>query len=146
MAIVKWDPLATLPSFQDRINSIFEEAFPGAGNECEPAMCDWRPLVDTFEEGDTIVINAELPGVRKEDVSIDVKDNIITISGHRTLETNSCERKYFRRERCHGSFHRAFKLPETADPEKIEASFKNGLLKIVIRHADEASPKKVEIK
>lgn len=146
MAIVKWDPFSTLPTLQDRINSIFEEAFPGAGKDCEPSMCDWRPLVDTYEEGDTIVINAELPGVKKEDVSIDVKDNIITISGHRPVEEDACSKKYFRRERCHGSFLRAFKLPETADPDKIAASFKDGLLKIVIRQAEEVSPVKVDIK
>lgn len=145
MAIVKWDPFSKLPSLQDRINSIFEEAFPASANDGIPSMCDWRPLVDTYEEGETIVINAELPGVNKENISIDVKDNTISISGHRVLDENICDKKFFRRERCHGRFHRAFTLPETADPERIEASFKNGLLKIVIRRAEDTQTKKIEI-
>lgn len=146
MAIVKWDPWATLPTLKDRINSIFEEAFPASANDGEPSMCDWRPLVDTYEEENTIVIISELPGVKKENVSIDVKDNIISISGERTLEANISEKKYFRRERCHGSFHRAFSLPENADPNRISASFKDGVLKIVIQRSEESLTKKVEIK
>jgi len=146
MAIVKWDPFATLPTLKDRINRIFEEAFPVSENNGAPSMCDWRPPVDTYEEGDTIVITAELPGVKKENVSIDLKDNTISISGERTLEENVSDKQYFRRERCHGKFFRAFSLPETADPDKIEASFKDGLLKILIRRSDKTLTKKVEIK
>jgi HSP20 family protein len=145
MAIVKWDPFATLPTLKDRINSIFEEAFPVSEDEGEPGMCDWRPLVDTYEEGETIVIHVELPGVKKENVSVDLKDNIISISGERTVEDNISDKKYFRRERCHGSFHRAFTLPETTDPNRITASFKDGMLKILIHHSQETVTRKVEI-
>jgi len=108
-------------------------------------MCDWRPPVDTYEEGNTIVIITELPGVKKENISIDAKDNTISISGDRAVEENIENKKYFRRERCHGSFYRAFSLPETADPNAIEASFKDGLLKIVIHRSIEAETRKVEI-
>jgi HSP20 family protein len=145
MSIIKWDPFATLPKLQDRINSIFEEAFPVSPDDGAPSMCDWRPPVDTFEEGETIVITAELPGVKKENVSIDIKDNTISISGERILEENISDKKYFRRERCHGRFYRAFSLPETADPNRISASFKDGLLKIVIHRSEETVSKKVDI-
>jgi len=146
MAIVKWDPFATLPTLQDRINRIFEEAFPVNTDEGTPSMCDWRPPVDTYEEGDTIVITVELPGVKKENISIDVKDNTISINGERILDENASDKQYFRRERFHGRFYRAFSLPETADPNRIEASFKDGLLKILIHRSDETVTKKVEIK
>ena len=146
MAIVKWDPFATLPTLKDRINRIFEEAFPASANDGSPSMCDWRPPVDTYEEGDAVVITVELPGVKKENISIDAKGNTISISGERTLEENVSDKKYFRRERCHGRFYRAFSLPETADPNKIGASFKDGLLKILIHRSDETVTKKVEIK
>ncbi len=146
MAIVKWDPFATLPNLKDRINSIFEEAFPVSTDDGAPSMCDWRPPVDTYEEGNTIVITAELPGVKKENVSIDLKDSTISISGERSVEENIAEKKYFRRERCHGRFYRAFSLPETADPKRISASFKDGLLKILIHRSDATVTKKVEIK
>jgi len=146
MATIKWDPFATLPTLQDRINRIFEEAFPVSKDDGAPSMCDWRPPVDTYEEGDTIVITAELPGVNKKNISIDVKDNTISISGERTLEENISDKKYFRRERCHGKFFRAFSLPETADPNRIEAVFKGGVLKILIRRSVATETKKVEIK
>lgn len=145
MAIVKWDPFATLPTLKDRINSIFEEAFPISTDDGSPSICDWRPPVDTYEEGETIVITAELPGVKKENISIDLKDNTISISGERALEENISDKKYFRRERCHGRFYRAFSLPETADPNRIAASFKNGLLKIVIHRSEVTVSKKVDI-
>jgi HSP20 family protein len=145
MAIVKWDPFATLPSLQNRINRIFEEAFPVSADDGAPSMCDWRPPVDTYEEGKTIVITAELPGVKKENVSIDLKDNTISISGERTIEEDISNKKYFRRERCHGKFYRVFSLPETADPDSVTASFKDGLLKIVIHRSEETITKKVDI-
>jgi HSP20 family protein len=146
MAIVKWDPWATLPTLQDRINRIFEESFPARTKEGEVSLCDWRPSVDTYEEDDTIVINAELPGVNKDDVSIDIKDNVLTIKGVRNYEQKVEEENYYRRERCYGKFHRAFTLPDAVDPNKIEASYKNGVLKIKIPKAEEASSKKIEIK
>jgi len=148
MAIVKWDPWATLPTLQDRINRIFEESFPvhASAKEGEVSLCDWRPTVDTFEEDDTIVIVAELPGVNKDDVSIDIKDNVLSIKGVRDYEQKVQEENYYRRERCYGKFHRAFTLPDAVDPNKIEASYKDGVLKIKIPKAEESSSKKIEIK
>jgi HSP20 family protein len=148
MAIVKWDPWSTLPTLQDRINKIFEESFPTrAGSDDEKtSLCDWRPVVDTYEEDDTIIINAELPGVDRDDVSIDVKDNILTIKGERAYDHKVKEEDYFRRERCFGKFHRAFTLPNTVDPNKIEASYKDGILKIKIPKSLEKQTRKIEIK
>jgi len=148
MAIVKWDPWATLPTLQDRINRIFEESFPAhsSAKEGEVSLCDWRPTVDTYEEDDTIVINAELPGVNKDDVSIDIKDNVLTIKGVRNFEQKVKEENYYRRERCYGKFHRAFTLPDAVEPNKIEASYKDGVLKVKIPKAEEVSSKRIEIK
>ena len=146
MAIVKWDPWTRLPTLQDRINRIFEESFPAHTKEGEVSLCDWRPTVDTYEEDDTIVINAELPGVNKDDVTIDIKDNVLTIKGVRNYEQEVKEENYYRQERCYGKFHRAFTLPDAVDPNKIEASYKDGVLKIKIPKAEESSSKKIEIK
>ena len=148
MAIVKWDPWATLPTLQDRINRIFEESFPAraSAEEGEVSLCDWRPTVDTYEEDDTIVINAELPGVNKDDVSIDIKDNVLSIKGVRNYEQKIKEENYYRQERCYGKFYRAFTLPDAVHPNKIEASYKDGVLKIKIPKAEETASKKIEIK
>jgi HSP20 family protein len=147
MAIVRWDPWTTLPTLQDRINRIFEEAFPrSSAKEGDFALADWRPAVDTYEENNNIVIKAELPGVKKENVTIDIKDNMLTLKGERTEETEVKEENYYRKERSYGKFHRAFTLPDAVDPNKIEASFKDGVLKISIPKAEEAKTKKIEIK
>jgi HSP20 family protein len=148
MSIVRWDPWTTLPSLQDRINRIFEEAFPkaSAAKEGEFALSDWRPVVDTYEENDAIVIKAELPGVKKEDVSIDIKDNILTLKGERSHKADIKEENYYRRERSYGKFHRAFTLPDAVDPNRIDASYKDGVLKITLPKAEETRAKKIDIK
>ncbi len=148
MALVRWDPWTTLPSLQDRINRLFEEAFPArtGAREEETALFDWRPAVDTYEEGDKIVIKAELPGVKKEDVSIDVKDSVLTIKGERKHEENINEDNYYRRESAYGKFQRAFTLPDAVDPEQIEATYKDGVLKVSVPKAEESKTKKIEIK
>ncbi len=148
MALVRWDPWTTLPTLQDRINRLFDDTFPSlrAGGEEEMALLDWRPTVDTYEEGDSIVIKAELPGVKKEDVSIDVKENVLTLKGERKHEKNINEDNYYRRECSYGKFQRAFTLPDAVDPAKIEASYKDGVLKVKVPKTEESKAKKIEIK
>ena len=145
MALVRWDPWTTLPTLQDRINRLFDDAFPtGRGDEMN--LFDWRPTVDTYEEGDNIVIKAELPGVKKEDVSIDVKDSVLTLKGERKHEKDINEDNYYRRESAYGRFQRAFTLPDAVDPNKIEASYKDGVLKVTVPKAEETKAKKIDIK
>jgi HSP20 family protein len=148
MALVRWDPWTTLPTLQDRINRLFDDAFPTRtpSREDEMSLLDWRPTVDTYEEGDNIVIKAELPGVKKEDVSIDVKDNVLTLKGERKHDENIREENYYRRECAYGKFQRAFTLPDAVDPNKIEASYKDGVLKVTVPKTEESKAKKIEIK
>ncbi|HMA84296.1 MAG TPA: Hsp20/alpha crystallin family protein [Desulfosalsimonadaceae bacterium] len=148
MALVRWDPWTTLPTLQDRINRLFEDAVPNrtGGGESEMSLFDWRPKVDTYEEGDNIVIKADLPGVKKEDVSIDIKDNVLTLKGERKHEENINEENYYRRESAYGKFQRAFTLPDGVDPNKIEAAYKDGTLKITVPKAEKTKAKKIDIK
>jgi HSP20 family protein len=148
MALVRWDPWTTLPTLQDRINRLFDDAFPTRtpSREDEMSLLDWRPTVDTYEEGDNIVIKAELPGVKKRDVSIDVKDNVLTLKGERKHDENIREENYYRRECAYGKFQRAFTLPDAVDPNKIEASYKDGVLKVTVPKTEESKAKKIEIK
>jgi HSP20 family protein len=148
MALVRWDPWTTLPTLQNRINRLFDDAFPARtqAREDEMGLLDWRPTVDTYEEGDNIVIRAELPGVRKEDVNIDVKDNVLTLKGERKHQDNVKEENYYRRESAFGRFQRSFTLPDAVDPDKIEASYKDGVLKVTVPKAEERKAKQIEIK
>lgn len=87
MAIERWDPWENLATLQDRINRLFSDSLPGRSREAENeiSMSAWRPTVDIFDTGDSIFLNAELPGVSKEDVSIEIKDNILTLKGEKIL-------------------------------------------------------------
>ncbi|MBS0014143.1 MAG: Hsp20/alpha crystallin family protein [Desulfobacterales bacterium] len=146
MALVRWNPWTTLPTLQDRINRLFEDAVPAAEGREEVGLFEWRPMVDTYEKDDAIVIKAEIPGVNKDDISIDVNNGVLSIKGERKHEEDVNEDNYYRRERFYGKFQRAFTLPDNADPDKIEAGFKDGILEVKVPKTEQSKGKKIEIK
>ena len=106
------------------------------------------PYYFTQNEGqwhDEVEFKAELPGVDKKDISVDVKDGILTLSGERTYENEVKEGNYYRKERAFGKFNRSFALPEGLDPEKIDADYKDGVLKIAIPKPEEKKPRKIAV-
>ncbi|MBI3005155.1 MAG: Hsp20/alpha crystallin family protein [Ignavibacteriales bacterium] len=106
----------------------------------------WTPAVDIAEQENEYVVKAELPGVSKDDVKITVESNILTIHGEKKQEATVKGDNYQRVERSYGSFQRSFKLPETVKTEKIDASYKDGVLTITLPKAEEAKPKQIEVK
>lgn len=146
MALVRWNPWTTLPTLQDRINRLFEDAVPAAEGREDVGLFEWRPMVDTYEKDDAIMIKAELPGVKKDDISIDVNNGVLSIKGERKHEEDVNEDNYYRKERFYGKFQRAFTLPDNADPDKIEAGFKDGVLEVKVPKTEQSKGKKVEIK
>lgn len=146
MTIVRWDPFRNMTTLQDRINRIFDEtASRSQDYDVEVSQCDWRPVVDIYDSEKAIVINAELPGVTKDSITLDVKENILTLKGERKSDEEVRKENYYRMERCFGTFERAFTLPSTVDPAKITANFKDGILKIEIPKAEEKKPKQITI-
>lgn len=146
MAIVKWDPFRNAAALQDRINKLFEDSFPHQNDQDEDlSSCGWRPLVDIFEAESGVVIRVDLPGVKKDDVSVEIKDNILTLKGERIEEQAVNDERYLRRERCCGHFQRSFNLQQPVAPEKIKARFKDGVLEVEIPRPEEEQSKKIEI-
>jgi HSP20 family protein len=147
MSLIRWDPFSNIATLQDRINRLFEDAFPRTADDEEDlsAGAAWRPYTDIFETESGVTILMDLPGVEKEDVSVEVKENILSISGNRTCEAAVEEKKYYRRERSCGSFKRSFGMRGTIAPEKIKASFKNGVLKIELAKPLEEKPRQVSV-
>ena len=146
MAIIRWDPFRNVATLQDRINRLFEDSFPRSRDIDENiSMCDWKPSVDIYETEEGIVIKAELPGVNKEDVSVEVKNNILTLKGERFVDKEIDEDKYYRRERCFGTFHRTFTLQDTVLPDKIKAKFRNGVLEIEVPKPEEEKPRQISV-
>ena len=146
MTVVRWDPFKNIATLQDRINRLFDDAFPRqTGSQEEMSTCAWRPLVDIYEADEGIVIKVDLPGVNKEDVSVEVKNNLLNIQGQRQMETTIDEDRYYRRERVCGTFERSFALRTEISPDSIKASFKNGVLTVRIPKPEEEIPKKVSV-
>jgi HSP20 family protein len=146
MTVLKWDPSVNIAALQDRINRLFKDAFPGPpGPEEEISECNWRPQVDILETDDGIVIQADLPGVNKEDVSVEVKENILSLKGIRNEEFTVPDDRYYRRERCCGTFERSFAMRSVIAPDTIRASFKNGVLKIELPRFEQERPKKINV-
>ena len=146
MTIVKWDPFRNVAALQDRINRIFDESFSRTDDlDDDISMSAWKPLVDIYETDEAIILKAELPGIKKEDVSVEVKDNVLTLKGVRTEEKEIKEKNYYRKERAFGTFSRAFNLQHRIQPDKIKARFKDGVLKIEIPKPEEEKPKQITV-
>jgi len=145
MSVIRWDPFGNVNALQDRINRMFEEIFPRAGEEEDLSICAWKPVVDIYETDEGIVIHADLPGVNKEDVSVEVKNNVLTLKGERHMDEKVGEERYFRRERCFGTFERSFTLKSTVSPDKIKAKFKDGVLTIQVPRPEEEKPKQITV-
>ena len=146
MNLVRWNPFGEMTAMQNRINRWFNEPYWPAGRMDEDtSMGMWNPVVDLYEKDDHFVIKAELPGVNKKDIAIDLKDRVLTLSGERSHENEVKEENYYRKERSYGKFQRAFTLPADVDSDKIKAEFKDGLLQIEVPKPEGHKPKRVTI-
>lgn len=134
--------------FQERFNRLFEEPFGAQATFGEEpwSLATWTPACDIYETDGEIVIKAELPEIKKEDVHVTLENNVLTIRGERKLEEKTEKDNYRRVERRYGEFIRSFTLPTFVDPNKINAEFKDGMLRVTLAKREEAKPKQVEIK
>jgi len=146
MAIVRWDPFRDLISIQDRMNRLFDQTLARTRGEEEGISAStWMPAVDIYETADRVVMKAELPGLTREDIEINVRDNTLSLRGERKFEKEVKEENYLRIERAYGSFQRSFTLPATIHQDKIRAVFKDGVLELSLPKAEEACPKQIKI-
>lgn len=143
MSIVRWRPLHDLTRMQRDMNRLFDSFFNDIEDQLPVA---WSPRVDIKENADEFVLVAELPGLKKDDVKITLRENTLTISGEKKREEEKKDTSYHRIERFHGAFSRSFTLPAAVDSGKIQAVFKDGELKLSLPKIEEAKPKEIEIK
>ena len=146
MALVKWDPFRDVAELQSRINRMFDDSF-GSSRESDDEMDlrAWRPAVDIYEAENGIVVAVELPGVSKESVAVEVKDDVLTLKGERLADPAISEDSYYRRERLFGPFRRSFTLHQYVKPDQIKATFKDGILQIEIPRPVQEQPKHVTV-
>jgi HSP20 family protein len=147
-AITRWDPFKELDELNKRLSMMYGRAPLRKDSEKEEAMtvAEWAPLVDIVEDEKEYLIKAELPEVRREDVKVSVEEDVLTVSGERKFEKEEKGKKYHRIERAYGRYARSFTLPDDADPSKVTAEFKDGVLRVRLPKSEKAKPKSVEIK
>ena len=141
MALVRWNPIGTLAGLEiDRLNRMFTDFQTEAFNQA------WVPAVDIYEtDSHEVVIKAELPDVKKEDIGVTVENNVLTLTGARKQEQSAKPEQFQRVERRFGSFSRSFTLPTSVDAGQIAASYKDGVLTIRLPRREEAKPKQITI-
>lgn len=144
--LVRWDPFRDLVSIQDELSRLFGRTYGGSEALRPSAGGVWMPSMDVYETEDKIVAKLELPGIDPNNVDVSVEDSTLTISGAREFSDEVKEESYHRVERRYGSFTRAITLPHTADAEKVNANFDNGVLTIEVAKAEKAKPKKIQVK
>ena len=144
MAIIKVDPLREFAAVHDRLNRLFGNVY--LRDDDTGFRGSWVPSVDIYEtEKHDLVLRAELPGMAREDIDVTVENGTIVIKGEKKFDSEVREEHYRRIERAYGTFYRSFTLPNTVDPAKVSAEYKNGVLTITLPFKDEAKPRTVNV-
>ena len=146
MSIVRWEPFRELGSIQSEMNRLFSTVLdgPAAGGQAG-VQRRWAPAMDLVESGDHYVLRLDLPGLSDEDVSIEVEDQTLTVSGERRFEQEVDEGGFHRVERAYGTFSRSLALPPGIDPEGVAAEFDRGVLEVRIPKPEERKPRRIAI-
>ena len=146
MSITRYDPFRDLKTLQDEVNRLFSTNFSRGFGDEGLSRGAWTPSVDIFENKDEIVLEAELPGMNREDFELTIENNVLTLRGERRFEKKDEADNYHRVERAYGSFTRSFTLPQTVTAENATAEYKNGVLRVVLRKREEVKARRIEIK
>jgi len=143
MAIVRWDPSREVDSLQSEMNRLFDTFF--GGRPANGTLRRWVPPMDLVETDDHLVLRADLPGLDSDDVDIEVKDGVLTISGERRSEHEEKTDGYYRVERAFGGFSRSLTLPQGIDPEAVTANFDRGVLEVLVPKPEQRKPRRIAI-
>jgi HSP20 family protein len=149
--MTRWDPFQDLRSAQDEMAQMSPMLAHALGLHTQQASgrattTAWAPALDISERKDAYLVTVELPGLKPEDLDITMEDGLLTIQGERQFTSESSEQQYHRVERRYGAFRRAITLPAHVMAEGIEASFEDGVLQILVPKAEEATPKRIQVR
>ena len=145
MAIVRWDPFDALLGAQEDLNRLFRRGWlRSPGDEIAQAGA-WTPAVDIYETEDSLVVEAELPGVDPKNIDVSVDEGVLSLKGERKLEKEVKEENYHRVERAYGMFQRSVRLPSDVDADAIKANYESGVLKVSVPKVEPKKPKSVPI-
>jgi HSP20 family protein len=143
MAITRWDPFREMNTLQQGLNRLFSDF--GRGENELMTSGTFVPAVDIYEDQNHVTLKMEVPGVREEDLDVQLENNTLTVRGERKFEKDEKEENFHRIERRYGSFSRSFVLPNTVDGENVNASYDNGILTIRLAKRAEAKPRQIKL-
>ena len=138
----RWEPFRDLVSLRtdfDRLFNTFFESMP------EDSERFWAPAIDIEENNGNLMVKAELPGMKREDIKVSVRDNVLHLTGERKMEKETKDKTLHRIERCFGKFSRTIELPSSVDADKVKASYKDGVLSITLPKPEEFKPKHIDV-
>ena len=145
MSITRYDPFRDLRNLQEEVNRLFTGNVGRSFDDEGIARGSWSPSVDIYENKDHIILEAELPGMNREDFDLSVENNVITLRGERRFEKKDETDNYHRVERAYGSFTRSFTLPNTVTAEGATADYRNGVLRVTLPKREETKARRIEI-
>jgi HSP20 family protein len=144
MTLVKWEPFRDLMAMQDRMTRLIDETLSRVWKE-EVAQGAWSPPVDILEKGSEVILKVDLPGMDQNEIDIRAEEGTLIIQGERRFIKESSEENYIQVERPYGTFRRTFSIPRTIDQEGIKASYKEGVLRVVLPRKQEIQPKQIVV-
>ena len=145
MRLVRWRPRHQMPVYRDHFDRMFDDFFGVDRHRTEMENYDWAPRVNVEELEDRFEITAELPGMKKDDIDIEVTDGVLTIKGERAFEKEEKDTNYHVCERSYGTFRRGFTLPENVNADGIEAEYKDGILRLGVPKVEPEKPREIKV-
>jgi HSP20 family protein len=145
MTIVRYDPFRDLRTLQEEVNRLFSTNLTRGFAEEGIGRGAWNPSVDIYENKDQIVLEAELPGMKRDDFELTIENNVITLRGERQFEKKEEADNYHRVERSYGSFTRSFTLPQTVSADGATAEYRNGVLRVTLPKREETKARRIEV-
>ena len=145
MTLVKWEPFRDLITMQERMSRLFDETLSRVWKEEGLQRGLWSPPVDIVDREHEVLLKMDLPEMSQSEIDIKVEENTLTIKGERKFIKETPEEHYLQIERPYGGFHRQFSLPKRIAQDQITASYKDGVLRVVLPKRGEVSPKQVSI-
>ena len=139
-----WSPVEQLSTLREEINRLFDSPFGELTRRID-LFNGWTPALDLYEDTDNLIVKAELPGTKREEIDISVHDGTLTISGERKYEEKNQDAEPYRSERFFGRFHRTLALPKPVQSDKATANYKDGILTVILPKTEEAKPKQIQV-
>jgi HSP20 family protein len=146
MDLIQWRPFREVTRLRNEMDRLWDDYFGPGRRAFRPLEEAWMPAVDVAEAADKITVKAEIPGMEAKDIEISMVGDTLSIKGEKKSEREEKDENYHMVERTYGSFNRTMKLPAAVDPDKVEATYKNGVLTVTLPKQEEVKPKAIEIK